>query len=78
MMVMQFANHVAQMSTSTRHQGHRISDALGLESLVDEIAHKLLIDGANPTSSSILGPFWSPKRSVPRTRRQHQPRSSTR
>jgi catechol 1,2-dioxygenase len=28
--------------------------------LVDEIAHKLLTEGANPTSSSILGPFWSP------------------
>jgi catechol 1,2-dioxygenase len=30
-------------------------------SLVDEIAHKLMIEGnLNPTSSSILGPFWSP------------------
>ena len=31
-------------------------------SLVDEIAHKLVESGADdtPTSSSILGPFWSP------------------
>lgn len=29
--------------------------------LVDEIAHKVLSEsGADPTSSSILGPFWSP------------------
>jgi catechol 1,2-dioxygenase len=29
--------------------------------LVDEIAHKLVSEnGADPTSSSILGPFWSP------------------
>lgn len=30
-------------------------------SLVDEIAHKIVSDGnLDPTSSSILGPFWSP------------------
>ena len=32
-----------------------------LTRLVDEIAHKLISDtGVDPTSSAILGPFWSP------------------
>jgi catechol 1,2-dioxygenase len=56
-----FINTVGQISTPTRNEGHRMSDVIGLESLVDEIAHKLVTDGvADPTSSSILGPFWSP------------------
>src|SRR6266498_4292605 len=29
-------------------------------SLVDEIAHKISSESGEPTSSSILGPFWSP------------------
>lgn len=34
---------------------------LTIPSLVDEIAHKLVTEGGvDPTSSSILGPFWSP------------------
>ena len=39
-------------------KGHPL---LTLNSLVDEIAHKIISDGdIDPTSSSILGPFWSP------------------
>ncbi|KAE8442327.1 hypothetical protein EG329_003460 [Mollisiaceae sp. DMI_Dod_QoI] len=60
MMGVTFLNSVGQASTPIRNEGHRISDVIGLESLVDEIAHKLVTDGADPTSSSILGPFWSP------------------
>ncbi|OIW24400.1 aromatic compound dioxygenase [Coniochaeta ligniaria NRRL 30616] len=56
-----FVNAVGQISTKTRNEAHRISDILGLESLVDEIAHKIISEGdIDPTSSSILGPFWSP------------------
>ncbi|KAF2868058.1 Intradiol ring-cleavage dioxygenase [Massariosphaeria phaeospora] len=56
-----FVNLVGQTSTATRNEAHRMSDVLGLESLVDEIAHKHVNEsGEEPTSSSILGPFWSP------------------
>jgi catechol 1,2-dioxygenase len=35
--------------------------ATDMTRLVDEIAHKLMTESGNdPTSSSILGPFWSP------------------
>ncbi|CAK7209134.1 hypothetical protein SCUCBS95973_000348 [Sporothrix curviconia] len=57
----QFVNAVGQIYSKTRNEAHRISDILGLESLVDEIAHTIVKDGqVDPTSSSILGPFWSP------------------
>jgi len=63
-MGMQFLDEVGHMyftSNKTRHEMHRISDIIGLESLVDEIAHKHISEsGDEPTSSSILGPFWSP------------------
>jgi protocatechuate 3,4-dioxygenase beta subunit len=56
-----FVNLIGQTSTATRNEAHRMSDVLGLESLVDEIAHKHVNEsGEEPTSSSILGPFWSP------------------
>ncbi|EHK24913.1 uncharacterized protein TRIVIDRAFT_199479 [Trichoderma virens Gv29-8] len=56
-----FINAVGQISTKTRNEAHRVSDVLGLESLVDEIANKIVAEGdIDPTSSSILGPFWSP------------------
>ncbi|KAJ6783359.1 hypothetical protein PWT90_10430 [Aphanocladium album] len=56
-----FVNAVGQISTKTRNEAHRVSDVLGLESLVDEIANKIVAEGdIDPTSSSILGPFWSP------------------
>ncbi|KAF2398097.1 aromatic compound dioxygenase [Trichodelitschia bisporula] len=61
---MEFLDEVGHMyytSDKKRHEMHRISDITGLESLVDEIAHKHASEsGAAPTSSSILGPFWSP------------------
>ncbi|ROV92095.1 hypothetical protein VSDG_07539 [Cytospora chrysosperma] len=48
-------------SNGTRNETHRLCDILGLESLVDEIAHKVISEtDVDPTSSSILGPFWSP------------------
>ncbi|PGH27593.1 hypothetical protein AJ80_00606 [Polytolypa hystricis UAMH7299] len=57
-----FINSIGQMSDSKRNEGHRICDIIGLETLVDEIAHKLDLEVGEdaPTSSSILGPFWSP------------------
>ncbi|KAJ8059048.1 hypothetical protein OCU04_012027 [Sclerotinia nivalis] len=56
-----FVNTIGQISTPIRNEGHRVSDVLGLESVVDEIAHHIMTEsGETPTSSSILGPFWSP------------------
>lgn len=56
-----YVNSIGQASSDIRNEGHRVSDILGLESLVDEISHKLALKSdAAPTSSSILGPFWSP------------------
>jgi catechol 1,2-dioxygenase len=56
-----FVNSIGQISTNIRNEAHRVSDVLGLESLVDEIANKIVVEGGiEPTSSSILGPFWSP------------------
>jgi len=61
MMGVKFVNAIGQISDSKRNEGQRMSDVLGLESLVDEIAHKHINEsGEEPTSSSILGPFWSP------------------
>jgi len=61
MMGVKFVNAIGQISDAKRNEGQRISDVLGLESLVDEIAHKHINEsGEEPTSSSILGPFWSP------------------
>ncbi|KAL1889409.1 hypothetical protein Sste5346_008892 [Sporothrix stenoceras] len=56
-----FVNAAGQFYTMTRNEAQRVSDILGLESLVDEIAHTVLADGkVDPTSSSILDSFWSP------------------
>ncbi|CAI0651328.1 unnamed protein product [Colletotrichum noveboracense] len=61
MTAVHFVNSVGQISNKTRNEAHRVSDILGLESLVDEIANKIVTKGdLEPTSSSILGPFWSP------------------
>jgi protocatechuate 3,4-dioxygenase beta subunit len=58
----QFINSIGQISTPLRNEGHRMCDIIGLESLVDEIAHHHMLEsGETPTSSSILGPFWSPR-----------------
>ncbi|KAK9413136.1 putative Intradiol ring-cleavage dioxygenases domain-containing protein [Seiridium unicorne] len=52
---------VYEKSRRTRNEARRVSDILGLESLVDDMAHKLTAEGdVKPTSSAILGPFWSP------------------
>ncbi|KAF2455717.1 Intradiol ring-cleavage dioxygenase [Lineolata rhizophorae] len=57
-----FVNSIGQISDNTRNEAHRVSDIIGLESLVDEIAHKHVNEsGQTPTSSTILGPFWSPR-----------------
>lgn len=58
-----FINAIGQISDDKRNEGQRVSDVIGLESLVDEIAHKLATESSDdaPTSSSILGPFWSPR-----------------
>ncbi|KAF5524972.1 Catechol 1,2-dioxygenase [Colletotrichum aenigma] len=62
MTAVHFVNSVGQISNKTRNEAHRVSDILGLESLVDEIANKIVTEGGlDPTSSSILGPFWSPE-----------------
>lgn len=56
-----FINWVGQSWTPTRNEAHRMSDVLGLESLVDEMAHASMAESGDiPTSSAILGPFWSP------------------
>lgn len=56
-----FVNWIGQTYTPQRNEAHRMSDVLGLESLVDEIAHAQISEtGEIPTSSAILGPFWSP------------------
>ncbi|KAH7037782.1 Intradiol ring-cleavage dioxygenase [Microdochium trichocladiopsis] len=58
-----FINAAGKMSDNTRNETALICDILGLESLVDEITSKLLIQGANAgatpaTPSTVLGPFY--------------------
>lgn len=54
-------NRIGQISTSARNEAHRISDITGIESLITEIANHVASEtGDTPTSSAILGPFWSP------------------
>jgi len=60
MLFLDAVGHMYYTSGKTRHEMHRLSDITGLESLVDEIAHKHASESGAPTSSSILGPFWSP------------------
>ncbi|KAE9963736.1 hypothetical protein EG328_011077 [Venturia inaequalis] len=60
MLFLDAVGHMYYTSGKTRHEMHRLSDISGLESLVDEIAHKHASESGQPTSSSILGPFWSP------------------
>ncbi|KAF2860677.1 catechol dioxygenase [Piedraia hortae CBS 480.64] len=49
-------------SKGKRNELHRLSDIVGLESLVTEIANYVQTEDPNysPTSAAILGPFWSP------------------
>ncbi|KAL1844828.1 hypothetical protein VTK73DRAFT_1716 [Phialemonium thermophilum] len=57
-----YINSLGQAYRKNRNETWRVCDILGIESLVDEINHKLVTpDGKAPTSSTILGPFWSPE-----------------
>ncbi|TKX22835.1 catechol 1,2-dioxygenase-2 [Elsinoe australis] len=61
MTAVHWINRIGQISTPTRNEAHRISDITGVESLITEIANHIASDtGDTPTSSAILGPFWSP------------------
>jgi len=56
-----YVNSIGQAYKKNRNEAWRVCDVLGVESLVDEINHKIATDkGVEPTSSTILGPFWSP------------------
>lgn len=60
-----FLNETGKLWTESdgkRNEMHRLSDIIGLESLVTEIANYVQVDEPNyiPTSAAILGPFWSP------------------
>jgi len=57
-----YVNSIGQAYKKNRNEAWRVCDVLGVESLVDEINHKIVTDkGLAPTSSTILGPFWSPE-----------------
>ncbi|CAM1508713.1 Fc.00g055610.m01.CDS01 [Cosmosporella sp. VM-42] len=57
-----YINSLGQAYQKNRNETWRVCDILGIESLVDEINHKVVTDdGRAPTSSTILGPFWSPE-----------------
>ncbi|KAI3337304.1 Intradiol ring-cleavage dioxygenase [Xylariaceae sp. AK1471] len=59
-------NEAGRMSTDKRNETQLLCDILGLESLVDEITSKLLLDNNNnnnnnnnaATPSAVLGPFY--------------------
>lgn len=55
-----FINSIGQISSKVRNEGQRISDVLGLESLVDEIAHKLLTEAQTPLPPPSLAPSGLP------------------
>ncbi|KAH7137435.1 Intradiol ring-cleavage dioxygenase [Dactylonectria estremocensis] len=57
-----YVNSLGQAYKKNRNETWRVCDILGIESLVDEINHTVVTDdGKAPTSSAILGPFWSPE-----------------
>ncbi|KAJ3498154.1 hypothetical protein NLG97_g1338 [Lecanicillium saksenae] len=57
-----YVNSLGQAYKKNRNETWRVCDILGIESLVTEINDKFLsADGKAPTSSTILGPFWSPE-----------------
>ncbi|KAH8889241.1 aromatic compound dioxygenase [Thozetella sp. PMI_491] len=55
-----YVNAIGQAYQKNRNEAWRVCDILGIESLVDEINHKIEAEN-QPTSSAILGPFWSPE-----------------
>lgn len=61
LMGVNYINSLGMAYKKNRNETWRLCDILGVESLVDEINHKIVTeDGREPTSSAILGPFWSP------------------
>ncbi|CAI0646108.1 Catechol 1,2-dioxygenase [Colletotrichum fructicola] len=57
-----YINSIGQAYKKNRNEAWRVMDILGIESLVDEINNHVVTEsGAQPTSSTILGPFWSPE-----------------
>jgi len=57
-----YVNSIGQAYRKNRNEAWRVCDVLGVESLVDEINHTVVTDkDLSPTSSAILGPFWSPE-----------------
>jgi catechol 1,2-dioxygenase len=57
-----YINSLGQAYKKNRNETWRVCDILGVETLVDEINHKIVTtSGVAPTSSTILGPFWSPE-----------------
>ncbi|KAI1846224.1 hypothetical protein JX265_010601 [Neoarthrinium moseri] len=57
-----YINAIGQAYKKNRNEAWRVCDILGVESLVDEINHKIVTEhDLSPTSSTILGPFWSPE-----------------
>ena len=47
------------MSNDRRNETQLVCDVIGLESLVDEITHKLVVGAATaPTATAVLGPFY--------------------
>ncbi|KAK6068040.1 dioxygenase [Seiridium cupressi] len=57
-----YVNAIGQAFKKNRNEAWRVCDILGVESLVDEINHKIVTENnLSPTSSTILGPFWSPE-----------------
>lgn len=59
MQAVEFLNRSGQMSNDRRNETQLVSDVIGLESLVDEITSKLLVDSDyEATKTAILGPFF--------------------
>ncbi|KAI0009264.1 Intradiol ring-cleavage dioxygenase [Xylariaceae sp. FL0662B] len=57
-----FVNDIGLAYKKNMNEAWRVCDILGIESLVDDINHKIVTEnGLSPTSSAILGPFWSPE-----------------
>ncbi|KAK5164367.1 uncharacterized protein LTR77_010063 [Saxophila tyrrhenica] len=52
-------NRAGQMSDEKRNEGLLLLDVLGIETLVDEITHKVVSEAHDlPTATAVLGPFW--------------------
>ena len=59
MPITQQINAAGRMSDDKRNETQLVCDIVGLESLVDEITHKLVSEAETaPTPTAVLGPFW--------------------